>query len=238
MDQVKIGAFIAQLRREKGWTQEELGERLGITNKTVSRWENGNYMPSIEMLSLLGKEFGVSLNELVEGRRLEEEDFRAAADRNLACAMESPMDRFWKWLERYGAFAAMTILLCCIIGMLIYAFYQYRWAHPEDVSPVGTWAMYSDLADQEPGIVIPKEYIVLDRNGTCYFYRQFEPLEKGVWETWDGTVIRITVGDRHRDMVLKSSDLYAFSGEGTVEWCSKLSANPVFINVHPEDFDP
>ena len=47
MDQVKLGAFVAQLRRERGWTQEELGERLGVTNKTVSRWENGNYMPGI-----------------------------------------------------------------------------------------------------------------------------------------------------------------------------------------------
>lgn len=41
MDQVKIGKFIAQLRRMAGLTQEALGERLGVTNKTVSRWENG-----------------------------------------------------------------------------------------------------------------------------------------------------------------------------------------------------
>lgn len=41
MDQKKIGAFIALLRRERGITQAELGERIGVTNKTVSRWENG-----------------------------------------------------------------------------------------------------------------------------------------------------------------------------------------------------
>ncbi len=44
MDQIKIGKFIAVLRKEKGLTQEQLGEKLGVTNKTVSRWENGNYM--------------------------------------------------------------------------------------------------------------------------------------------------------------------------------------------------
>ena len=60
MDQIKIGKFIAALRKEKGLTQEKLGEKLGVTNKTVSRWENGNYMPDVEMLSLLSEEFGVS----------------------------------------------------------------------------------------------------------------------------------------------------------------------------------
>ena len=41
MDQIKIGKFIAALRKEKGLTQEQLGEKLGVTNKTISRWENG-----------------------------------------------------------------------------------------------------------------------------------------------------------------------------------------------------
>lgn len=53
MDQVKIGKFIAELRRENQMTQEALGEKIGVTNKTISRWENGNYMPDIEMLQLL-----------------------------------------------------------------------------------------------------------------------------------------------------------------------------------------
>ncbi len=41
MDLIKIGKFLAKLRREKNYTQEELGERIGVTNKTISRWENG-----------------------------------------------------------------------------------------------------------------------------------------------------------------------------------------------------
>ena len=56
MDQIRIGKFIATLRKEKGMMQEQLGEKLGATNKTISRWENGNYMPDVEMLSLLSKE--------------------------------------------------------------------------------------------------------------------------------------------------------------------------------------
>ena len=59
MDQVKIGKFIAKLRNENNLTQEALGEKLGVTNKTISRWENGHYLPDIEMLQLLSKEFNV-----------------------------------------------------------------------------------------------------------------------------------------------------------------------------------
>ena len=72
MDQIKTGKFIAKLRKEKGFTQEELGGKLGVSNKTVSRWENGNYMPDIETLRILSKEFSVSIEELLDGERSEE----------------------------------------------------------------------------------------------------------------------------------------------------------------------
>lgn len=67
MDQKKIGSFIASLRKEKNLTQEELGKKLCVSNKTVSRWENGNYLPDIETLRLLSKEFSVSMEELLDG---------------------------------------------------------------------------------------------------------------------------------------------------------------------------
>ena len=89
MDQVKIGKFIAALRKEKGLTQEKLGEKLGVTNKTVSRWENGNYMPDVEMLSLLSNEFDVSINEIISGERLNLENFKKAADENLVTALDN-----------------------------------------------------------------------------------------------------------------------------------------------------
>ena len=83
MDQIKTGKFIALLRKQHGLTQEALGEKLGITNKTVSRWENANYMPDIEMLQLLSKELNVSVNELLAGEFLSDEEFRKKADENV-----------------------------------------------------------------------------------------------------------------------------------------------------------
>lgn len=87
MDQAKVGKFIAALRHERGLTQEALGEKLGVTNKTVSRWETGAYMPDIELLIPLGETLGVSVNELLAGERLDDERFRRQADKNLVEAV-------------------------------------------------------------------------------------------------------------------------------------------------------
>lgn len=132
MDQIKIGKFIATLRKEKSMTQEQLGAKLGVTNKTVSRWENGNYMPDVEMLSLLSKEFGVSINELVAGERLATEDFKKAADSNLVTALDNSTFTLKekiaffkkKWLKEHIA----TIVLCVVswIGIIIWTALKLR----------------------------------------------------------------------------------------------------------------
>ena len=57
MNPVIVGKFIAKLRKDKDMTQEQFGEALGVTNKTVSRWESGNYMPSIDMLQRMSQIF-------------------------------------------------------------------------------------------------------------------------------------------------------------------------------------
>ena len=81
MDTLKIGKFIAKKRKEKNMTQEELARILGVTNKTVSRWENGNYMPDLSLLKLLSEALGVSLNELLSG---EEDVDVQKADENIS----------------------------------------------------------------------------------------------------------------------------------------------------------
>ena len=87
MDQQKIGLFIASLRKEKNLTQAQLGERLGVTNKTVSRWERGNYMPDISLMRALCDELGISVSELLNGDRLSDDTFRQAADQQLVASL-------------------------------------------------------------------------------------------------------------------------------------------------------
>ena len=83
MDLIKIGNFIAELRKKQKLTQEQLGEKLGVTNKTVSRWETGTYLPPAEALLAMSELFGVSINELLSGKSLSEAEYRQAAEENL-----------------------------------------------------------------------------------------------------------------------------------------------------------
>ena len=64
MEQIKTEKFIAELRKEKGMTQEQLGERLGVNSRSVSRWENGHGMPDISLLLELADVLGVRLHRL------------------------------------------------------------------------------------------------------------------------------------------------------------------------------
>lgn len=89
MDVKKIGLFLAELRRERGMTQEQLGEKLGVTNKTVSRWENGNYLPPVEMLQSLSGLYGLTINEILSGQRLNSDAYREKAEENIKSALQS-----------------------------------------------------------------------------------------------------------------------------------------------------
>lgn len=82
MDQEKIGKFISKLRKEKNLTQEEFAEKLGVTGKSVSRWENGQCMPDLSLLIPISKELGITVNELISGERLEKKDYQEHMEYN------------------------------------------------------------------------------------------------------------------------------------------------------------
>ena len=83
MDTKKIGAFIAMNRKKKGYTQEQLAEKLGVTNKTILRWENGHYMPDLSLLEPLSKELDITLNELLAGEEIVKEEAMEYSEQNL-----------------------------------------------------------------------------------------------------------------------------------------------------------
>ena len=72
MDQQKIGRFLKELRKEKGLTQEQLAERLGVTNRTVSRWETGSNLPELSLLIEIADFYEVELREILDGERIRE----------------------------------------------------------------------------------------------------------------------------------------------------------------------
>lgn len=83
MDQIKIGGFIAEERKRKGYTQKILSEKLGISDKTISKWERGNGFPEVSLLIPLCSELDITVNELLSGERVSEEQYRNKAEENM-----------------------------------------------------------------------------------------------------------------------------------------------------------
>ena len=73
MNQKEIGKYIAQKRKEKNFTQVQLAEKLGVSNKTVSKWENGVCMPDYSVIEALCHELGTTLSQLIDGADKEPE---------------------------------------------------------------------------------------------------------------------------------------------------------------------
>lgn len=80
MNQIRIGAFISERRKAKGWTQSQLAEKLGITDKAISKWETGRSMPDLSLFDPLCALLGVTLNELFAGECIAEENLKEKAD--------------------------------------------------------------------------------------------------------------------------------------------------------------
>lgn len=125
MDMIKTGRFLAELRKEHSMTQEQLGEELGVTNKTVSRWETGVYLPPVEMLQVLSRKYDITINEILSGERLSTEAFIKEAEKNIRSALEKStfarkerIDFFrkkWKKDHALELIAEMLVLAAALI---------------------------------------------------------------------------------------------------------------------------
>ena len=83
MDQEKIGKFIASCRKEAGMTQAALAEKLNITDRAVSKWENGKSLPDASLMLDLCNFLKINVNELLSGERLDMENYKEMAEENL-----------------------------------------------------------------------------------------------------------------------------------------------------------
>ncbi|MFC4804927.1 helix-turn-helix domain-containing protein [Filifactor villosus] len=86
MDQVKTGSFLKQLRKERNLTQENLAEKLNVSNRTISRWETGSNMPDISMLVEIADFYDVSIPEIINGERKSENMDQETRDTVIAMA--------------------------------------------------------------------------------------------------------------------------------------------------------
>lgn len=131
MDRYGMGRFLSEQRHALGLTQEALGERIGVTGKTVSRWECGTYMPDLESLEVLSKLFSVSIDEIIAGKRQTPNDVITVAENAQdteagSASSFSVNDRMRyfkrKWLRDHIADIAAHVLLAAALTAAYAAF--------------------------------------------------------------------------------------------------------------------
>ena len=120
MDVVKIGKFIAKKRKEKNMTQEQLAEKLGVTSKTISRWENGNYMPDISLLKPISEELGITLNDLLSGEKVEKEEYQEKSEENIINTLEYSNKKINEKNNVIGILIIIFGIICSITAMSIF----------------------------------------------------------------------------------------------------------------------
>lgn len=133
MDMQKIGSFLAELRKEKNLTQDELGAQIGVTNKTISRWETGNYLPPVEMLQTLGDNFGVSINEILNGERISDGNYKDISEQNIKSALTKSDSVIAKHRKIMNWVIAVVVAALYMTISLITLKWQYTWI---------IWAVY------------------------------------------------------------------------------------------------
>lgn len=114
MNQVKIGKFIAEMRKEQNLTQKQLADKLGISDRTISKWECGKGMPDVGLMIPLCEEIKINVNELLSGERLSENHYSKRAEENMIRLVEengNKKKRELVYALTYGLAIVMVIVL-------------------------------------------------------------------------------------------------------------------------------
>ena len=119
INQVKIGKFIADMRKEKGLTQRQLAEQVGVSDKTVSKWETGRSIPDNSVIMDVCLILGINVNELVVGEKIPKESYVDKAEENMVeLVKESERQRQKGNWSVAGAVMGLVILALACMGLI------------------------------------------------------------------------------------------------------------------------
>ena len=120
MNQEKIGKFISELRKEKNMTQVDLATKLGVTDRAVSKWENGRCMPDLSLIRELCDELGITINELLSGERINKKDYEEKFEENILKTIDYTDKKISKTKKIFKISLIIVIsFILCFIGMFI-----------------------------------------------------------------------------------------------------------------------
>ena len=118
MDNIQTGKLIAELRKKQGLTQQQLADKLNLSNKTISKWESGSGSPDVSNLPVLAEALGISVDELLKGQlNTPEEDTYSDATKN-----DSSRKELTPKQKKERAIIALAASIGAVLGILAYNF--------------------------------------------------------------------------------------------------------------------
>lgn len=120
MNQEKIGKFILELRKEKHMTQQELADKLGVTDRAISKWENGRGMPDLSLMKPLCDELEITINELISAEKIDTKDYPKKSDENIINTIDYTNKKIEKKNNMLGLIVIIFGILIAITAVSIF----------------------------------------------------------------------------------------------------------------------
>ena len=123
MNQEVIGNFIVECRKEKNMTQQELADKLGVTDRAISHWENGRRLPDYSLLKDLCDVLSISINELFSGEKISKEDYETKAEEN----MSKLINDNYSEKKKINWIIAISVAIVYLSISIIFDIWAYSW---------------------------------------------------------------------------------------------------------------
>lgn len=160
MDNKKFGSLIFQLRKEKGWTQQEFADKIFVTDKAVSKWERGLSFPDIELLIPIAELFSISVLELLKGERNTDVDSKDILSEN-EIVVETLRKSKSIFQNKFIIPKWMTVILCIIIAWASFYEIDYICVTKYFSEPIFSITTKSNKIQSDNADYIEKEFIGL-----------------------------------------------------------------------------
>lgn len=154
MDLVKIGTYIASKRKALGLTQKQVAEQLGMSDKSVSKWERGICLPDVSVYLELCEILGITINEFLAGEDISQENLPAKSEDNLIQVTQDSQHRQRRLKRVIATLVALTLLVCGCLGVILYGHFSQPQNYIQALDQNSPEVTTAELLSQNDGAML------------------------------------------------------------------------------------
>ena len=210
MNQKKIGQFIKERRKEKKLTQEELAEKLRVSNRTISKWENGNSIPDYSIINDLCTALDVSINELLSGEKINKDDYQRKFEENFLKTM--------KYNNRKMNHSTIKVAIAFIVVLVLCLYFGYKYVLMQNLH-IEDYKMIRQMAEGAPTYIQENVENDVEANNKVtyndYYDVEFylDPQYKITYDANEGAKVATdTYVKKEKDDIVGTYQLEAYNG--------------------------